>query len=134
MGKAMDAKSSRVQYDGGMPVIVQSGQMTVHTAQSGLIKWVAPFDYVIKQALIKVDEASGTAPGLVKAGTVADDDRFIDDYSVATDAAVGLVDVTSSLVNTSGVAGDVIIFGNDGAATTTGLAHVILVIVPASAE
>ncbi len=147
MGKSPEARMSAVVMDGvlekipgfsaglfgeNLPFFINSPVMTLHTAQSNQGAFMVPFDATILAVLINVIEDPGTAAGTINVGTRANNDAFVDAYSVATDATLGLADITdnAAVVGTSITAGDVIEFDTGGEATTTGLIAVTLVCVP----
>lgn len=150
MSGLIQAKASRILQDGalgqipgiagnGNPFIIQSGSVNMETAVTGQGHYVAPCDLRVVGALLNVIEQLGTGAGTIGAGTMADTDGLVDDYSVAISVAAGtVVDLTADIACTGAALfnkvipkGTVIVFQSNGAATTTGEACLMLVAVPA---
>lgn len=125
-------------FNGQLPILIQSGSVNMETAVTGQGHYVAPCDLKIVGALLNVIEQLGTGAGTIGAGTMADSDGLVDDYSVATSVTAGTtVDLTenaaftgAALFNTVIPKGTVIVFQSNGGATTTGEACLVLVAVP----
>lgn len=153
MAKSPRAKASEVLADGALsqipglsnaakgatPFLIQSGSVNMETAVAGQGHYVAPCDLRVIGALLNVIEQLGTGAGTIGAGTMADTDGLVDDYSVAISVTAGtIVDLTAdasftaaALFNTIIPKGTVIVFQSNGAATTTGEACLMLVAIPA---
>jgi len=135
MSKNPDHRSSAVEFDGALMFVVNSPEMTLHTAQADQGKFTAPCNGTIVKCVANLIEAPGTAAGGIDIGKQGDADYFTATgvISFGTGHALGAIDITSSLTNTDVNEGDVIEFGTDGNATTTGLIAVTLVISPNAA-
>ena len=129
MSKAKEARTSGLQWDGGIPLVVNSPEMSLSTAASDQGKFTAPCDGTIVKVMANLVQAPGTAAAKLQIG--ADGSKTsIGEHTFATTDSTGPVDVTDSMTDLSVSAGDVIEFGTDGAATSTGLVAATLVIMP----
>lgn len=145
------AKASEILPDGGLaqipgvadagkglPILIQSDSVNMETAVARQGHFVCPCDLKIVGALLNVIEQLGTGAGTIGAGTMADTNGLVADYSVAISVTAGtIVDLTSdasftgaALYNTVIPKGTVIVFQSDGGATTTGEACLLLIAVP----
>lgn len=122
--------SQGAQMADQMPVYVNSPLLSLSTAASADGQFMVPFDATIVAVMANITELPDDAAGLLNIGSNADADKFLDDYSIATDADTGLVDLVDELVTDEVDAGDVIEFSTDGGATSTGSVAVTLVLAP----
>jgi len=130
MPSAPTYQTGKCEYDGKMPLAINSGVMTLYTAVANNGSFVAPCDLEIVQATVNVIVAPGTAAAALKIGTRAGATAF-ESYSIATSHALGAIDLPVSAFTTVNISkGDVVEFGTDGAATSTGDAAVTLVCIP----
>lgn len=130
MAKAPAVRSIDVQFHpSGMNLQHASGLITVHTAQTNVLPLTVPWRAKIERLFANIVEAAGTATGTLEYGTVADPNAFLA-YNVTTTHALGLIDLTASLVTDDVPAGTILSWSTDGAATTTGIAHAIAILVP----
>jgi len=132
MPKSAEYRSSAVEFDGAIPFVVNSPEMTLHTAQTDQGKFTAPCAGTIVRAVTNLVEAPGTASATLSIGKQGDPDYFTSttDLTFATGDATGTKDQTAALSNTDVAEGDVIEFGVGGEATTTGLVACTIVISP----
>lgn len=132
MPKSPDHRSSAVSFDGAIPFVVNSPEMTLHTAQADQGKFTAPCDGTIVKVTTNLIEAPGTASATVLIGKQGDPDYFTSttDLTYATGDATGVREQVADLSNLDVSEGDVIEFGTGGEATTTGLITCTLVISP----
>lgn len=135
MPKAADHRSSAVEFDGAIPFVVNSPEMSLSTAASDQGKFVAPCDGTIVKCTVNLVEAPGTASATMSIGIGTDTDYFTSttDLTFATGDATGVRDMTGDLSNLDVNEGDVIEFNTAGEATTTGLVAATLVISPNAA-
>lgn len=129
------ARSSKVQYDGAGIIHVSSGLIDLTTADTGSGHFVVPFDGTIEEFYYNLLEAPGTAAATLAIGKFGDLDAFLDDVSIPTTQATGLVRIAgdtdlAAVASVTVSAGDVIIFGTDGGATSTGKAVAGFVLTP----
>ena len=129
MPKSIEYRTSAGQWDGAMPVVVASGEMSLSSAATSA-GFMVPFDATIVSAKISVI-ASPDATAVVHFGTSSDADHYLTSgHTLANGAAVELVDVTASLTDTAVVAGEIIEFSTDGGATAAGLVGMAIVLSP----
>ena len=132
MPKAGEARTSALSYDGAVIFVVPSNNLTLHTAQSNQNPFVCPCDGTIVDATARVIEAAGSAAGKAQIGTQGGA-TAIGEHSFATSDAAGVYDILSSLTTTTVNKGDRIVFGTDGASTSTGQVSITLTISPNAA-
>lgn len=131
MVKTIEYRTSAAQWDGGLPFVAGSPVMSLSTAAANQGEIASPTAGTIVQALLNILQAPDGAAAAVNIGIRGDADYFLTSgYSVATTAAVEVIDITASLTNTAVTKGQVLSFDTDGAATATGLVAVTLVISP----
>jgi hypothetical protein len=133
MSASSDHRTGKGAWDGALTFVVNSPTMSLETAAANQGAFVAPCNGEIVAIIGNLIEAPGTAAGTVNIGTVADVDHFLDAYSIATTAAVGVFEIpldNTAVVNTTVTKGDVIEFDTGGEATTTGIAAFTVVINP----
>lgn len=132
MSKSSEVRSSAVDYDGAALLVINSGLVTLSTAQTDNAPFVMPCDGTIVQATARVTVAAGTATATLTIGTQASDVGIMDKDFATTDGA-GEYDCLADLVTATVTKGDIILFGSDGNATSTGLVAITLVVSPNAA-
>lgn len=131
MPKAPTYTTGKGEYDGAIPIVINSPAMTLHTAVTNQNPFVAPCDLEIVQVTKNLIEAPGTAAGTVNIGTRADVDAFLVAHSIATTDPTGSEDIPVSALVTANInKGDVVEFDTGGEATTTGIAAFTVVCMP----
>jgi hypothetical protein len=133
MTKAKAVRSSEIQFDGTIPLVVNSPAMTLHTAQANQGSFVAPCNGTIVAIEGNLIEAPGTAADTIDIGTRANDDALVAAYSIATSDATGSFNIPlddATVISLAVSKGDVIEFTTHGAATTTGIVALSVVIMP----
>jgi len=130
MATAPTYRTSAGQFDGKIPIVVNSPVMSLSSAASSQGSFVAPCDGTIVQAAMNLIQAPDGATAKLSIGKRGAATAY-DQYSIATTHATGAIDLPlSGFTSTSVTKGDVIEFATDGAATTAGLVAITLVIMP----
>ncbi len=125
-----DHLSGAVAFDGSLMFTANSPEMSLSTAATNQGKMVAPCDGTIVAVIANLVQAPGSAAAKLQIGDGAGVNTF-GEYSFATTAALGVIDLDVSALTTAVVTkGAVIEFNTDGAATSTGLVAVTIVVSP----
>lgn len=118
-------RTSAAQYDGAMPLIVQSDAITITTTSQVGVNTLVPFDGDIVGIAIKVTANAPSATGeanVINIGTEDDPDKFVQDLNLADlGVATGFYEVPLTtgfgVVDTEVDIGDVIEFSSEAVAT-----------------
>lgn len=133
MTKMPEARTSRVNYDGELPVVLNSGRMTnAASAQFGNVL-VAPCKLYIESVQYYIDTQFTHASSKLNIGSLADDDAYIDGLALQN-VATGLYEADLSAVTTISriiPKGTPVCFSLDSA-DTTGKISATAVLVPYS--
>jgi len=133
-GSASSYRSGDMVWDGKTPVIFNSPVMNLHTAAVvNQAAFVAPCDLEIVQITYNVIVAPGTAAATFNFGNKADNDAYVDAFSIATTHATGSHDLplsNAAVVSTSINKGAVVEFDTGGEATATGSVAITVVCMP----
>jgi len=131
--KSVSVRSSDVQFDGGLNLVVNSGLVAFGIgASSNLGAVVAPCDLTVKSAKLYIGTSPTSANAKVNFGTVADSDAYLNAYS-CNGLAAGEYDLIAATewVTKSIPKGTLMVFELE-AATAVGNAALTLVLVPTS--
>ena len=129
MSKLSEARSDKIEWGGGGIFMPHSGIITLSTAQANTAPFVAPCAGKIIVAEANLIVTPGTAGAVLQIGKYGSA-VFYGAHTFALGAATGRIDVLASFTNTTVAKGEVIVFGTDGAATSTGLAAITIIINP----
>lgn len=137
--KTPEGRTSALEYDGAIPLLVNSPEMTWSaTTQEDKGQFMVPFNAVIQEMVVSVKgTATDTGARPLNVGTTTDTDKFVAAYDVdVATAEVLRFDGTNSAVFTSNSvnAGDIIEFGLNSGAAASGTIGVTLVLLPKEAE
>ena len=136
MSKSPEFRTSAGQFDGALPIVINSPIMTLTATAAGLQdqgSFLAPCDLEIVRALIKVLSSTTSSLAALDIGERGDPDSYLDAYPL-TDLVAGLheLDLTASQFATLNInKGDVVEFSSPQA-TAAGVIAVSLVCMPRS--
>jgi len=126
--KGASVKSSSIQYDGPMPMVIHSALLDLVTAVTEQAAVLIEQSMTIKSIRSMVRVAAGTASGTAYLGTIADPNAYAEQAHATTDAAGTLFDWTLILATIP--ENTVVVWGADGGSTSTGSVDCTAILVP----
>lgn len=134
MPGASTYQTGKGEFDGALPIVINSPAMALDSAATHQAPFVMPCNGEIVQATVNLIQAPAGAAAALQFGTRADATAF-ESYSIATSHATGALDIPlSGFAETDVSKGDVVEFSTDGSATASGIVAATLVIMPRGAN